>query len=371
MSVEVATAVAPPEVPKIEPWPHERLREALLSDDHKQRVEALAMSVQPTAEVDECVSAIIACLGASRADPIACQLAAVALGNVKRDAEKPAAADCLATLATAENAPAVRIFAAHGLAQLKQVPSAAWPSLAAMLFAEDGTTRQVALRAATPFAAQGAAFIAQAATAATPVKWTTEGLAALARSAGSSADGKQRVEQYVLRSLQGQALMPTGIAGYSALAKLNPDGVAPLALAKLAANDDDQTAMAAINALVQMGESAKSAIPGLIEALGQTENPEREEALCRALLPLKVSAKDVPLPRVLKRVEGAPDRAVAAHCLLLSLHAKSFAAASKVVAARYAVSGEALQRVLDEVHYQLVGKRLALEQTTTAASKTN
>ena len=120
-----------------------------------------------------------------------------------------------------------------------------------------------------------------------------------------------------------------------------------------------------------MGESAKSAIAGLIEALGQTENPEREEALCRALLPLKVSAKDVPLSRVLKRVEGAPDRAAAAHCLLLSLHAKSFAAASRVVAARYEVSGEALQRVLDEVHYQLVGKRLALEQTTTAVSKTN
>ena len=147
--------------------------------------------------------------------------------------------------------------------------------------------------------------------------------------------------------------------------------VAPLALAKLAANDDDQTAMAAINTLVQLGESAKSAIPGLVEALGQTENPERVEAICRALWPLKVSAKDVPLPRVLKRVEGAPDRAVAAHCLLLSLHAKSFAAASKVVAARYAVSGEALQRVLDDVHHQLVGKRLALIQATDVQSKSN
>ncbi len=371
MSSEVASNVALTEVSKIEPWSLERLRVGLLSDDHDQRVEALAMSVQPTADVDECVGAIVACVEASRADPVACQLAAVALGNVKRDSEKLAAANCLATLGSAENAPAVRTFAAHGLAQLGQVPLAAWPSLAAMLFVEDGTMRQVALRAMTPFAVQGAAFIAQAATAATPVKWTTEGLAALARSAGSSADGKQRVEQYVLRSLQGQALMPTGIAGYLALAKLNPDGVAPLALAKIAASDDDAAALAAIDALAKMGESGKSAIPGLIQALGQTEKPEREEAICRALLPLKLSARDVPLPRVLNRVESAPDRAVAAHCLLLVLHARSFSAASKVVAARYAVSGEALQRVLDEVHHQLVGTRLNLVQATVVKSINN
>lgn len=371
MSSEVASHVAPVQVPTIEPWPLERLREGLSSDDHNQRVEALAMSVQPTAEVDECVGAIIACVEVSRADPIACQLAAVALSNVKRESEKTAAANCLASLCSPENAPAVRTFAAHGLAQLGQIPSAAWPNLAAMLFVDDGTTRQVALRAVTPFAVQGAAFIAQAATFATPVKWTTEGLAALAHSAGSAADGKQRVEQYVLRSLQDQALVPAGIAGYSALAKLNPDGLAPLALAKIAASEDDVAALAAINALAKMGESGKSAIPGLIQALVQTEKPEREEAICRALLPLQLGARDVPLPRVLKRVEGGPDRAVAAHCILLSLHAKSFAAASNVVAARHAVSAEALQRVLDEVHHQLVGTRLSLVQATDVKSKTN
>lgn len=371
MSSEVATTVAPAQMPKIELWPAQRLREGLSSDDPQLRVHALAMTVQPEAEVDECVDAIVACVELSRADPVACQIAAVALGNVKRDSEKIAAVNCLATLAAPENAPPVRTFAAHGMAQLALIPPAAWPSLAEMLFVEDGNLRQVALRAVMPFAVHGASFIALAAAAATPVKWTAEGLAALAHSAGTSADSKNRVEQFVLRSLQGQPLVPTGIAGYAALARLNPNGVAPSALAKIAASDDDKTAIAAINALAQMGETAKAAIPGLIQALGQTDNPEREEAICRALLPMRVRANDVPLPRVLKRVETAPDRAVAAHCLLLCLHARSFAAASKVVAARYATSGEALQRVLDEVHHQLVGKRLVPDQMAPAISKPN
>ena len=345
------------------------MREGLSADDHGLRIHALAMTVQPEAQVDECVDAICMCVEASRTDPVACQLAAVALGNVKRESVKLAAATCLATLTGIENAPAVRTFAAHGLAQLGQVPPAAWPGLAQMLFVEDGSARQVALRAVTPFAVQGAGFLAQAAAGATPGNWTAEGLAALALSARNSSDNKQRVEQYVMRSLQGQAILPTGIAGYAALARLNPGGVAPLALAKIAATEDDRTAIAAINALAQLGEIGRPAIPGLIEALSKTDSPEREEAICRALLPLKVSANDLPLPRVLHRIEKAPDRAVAAYCMLISMHAKSLSAASRVVAARYAVSGEALQRVLDEVHHQLVGKRLAPSPAGAATSQ--
>ena len=374
MSVEIPDAVdasALPQIPKIELWSPERMREGLLSDDPALRVHALAMTIQPDAELDQVVSSVITCIDSSRSDATACQLGAVALGMVKRESEKPAAVDCLATLITADNAPAVRTFAAHGLAQHARVPAPAWPGLAQMLFNDDGPMRQVALRAATPFAVVGAAFIAQAAAGATPTKWTNEGLAALALSAGNSSDGKQRVEAYVLRSLQGQPLLPCGIAGYSALARLNPDGVAPVALAKIAAADDDATALAAISALAQMGETGKSAIPGLIEALRQTGNGEREEAICRALLPMKVRAGDIPLPHILKRIEIGADRAVAAHCLLLSLHAKAFASASKAVAVRYAVAGAALQRVLDEVHYQLVGKRLTPAAAPAAAPKTN
>lgn len=359
MNTAVVANEVLPDPPKIELWSVERMREGLLSDDPALRVHALAMTVQPAAQLDDCVDAIIGCVEKSRDDPVACQVAAAALSMVKRESEKPAAVDCLATLATAENAPAARIFAAHGMAQHARVPATAWPSIAEMLFVDDENMRKVALRAATPLAVQGAGFIAHAAASATPEKWTTEGLSALAYSAGNSSDNKLRVEQYVLRSLQGQALMPTGIAGYAALARLNPGGVAPAALAKIAATDDDQTAIAAVNAIAQLGEIAKPVIPALIDALTKTEAPEREEAICRALLALRVNANDVPLPRVLKRIESAPDRAVAAHCLLLSLHAKSFAAASRVIAARFQSSGDALRGVLDALHHQLVGEHLA------------
>lgn len=356
--------VAPPELPKLELWPAQRMREGLLSEDPALRLHALAMTVQPNAELDECVPAIVACVEMSRGDATACQLAAAALSMVKRESEKTTATDCLATLASTENASAVRIFAAHGLAQLAQVPASAWPSLAQMLFSEDETMRQVALRAVTPFAVAGAPHLAQAAANATPVKWTTEGLAALVQSAEASHDSKERVEKFILRSLQGQALMPTGIAGYGALARLNPNGVAPPALAQIAASEDDPTALAAIQALGQMGELGKNAIPGLVQVLSQTDNPQREEAICRALLPMKAAAGDVPLPRVLQRIEMGPDRTVAAHCLLLSVHAKAFASAAPVVAKRYATSGDALKRVLDELHHQLVGKRLATDQVS-------
>ncbi len=370
MNTDVAITDAPSELPKIEAWPAERMREGLASAEPETRVHALAMTVQPEAEIDECVAEIVACVELSRTDPIACQLAAVALGNVKRDSEKLAAANCLATLTAAGNAPPVRTFAAHGLAQLGQIPPPAWPGLAQMLFLEDGNERQVALRAVAPFAVQGAGFIAQATANATPVNWTVEGLAALALSAGNSADSKLRVEQYVMRSLQGQVLLPTGIAGYAALARLNPNGVAPAALAKIASADDDKTAITAIHALAQLGEAGKSAVPGLIEALGRTDNPEREEAICRALLRLRVNANDVPLPRVLKRIESGPDRAVAAHCLLLSFHAKSFAATSRIVAGRFQISGDALRAVLDAVHHQLVGAHLATPQDRATTPQT-
>ena len=370
MSVELSAAEALPEVAKIELWPAQRMREGLLSESSDTRVHALAMTVQPGAEVNECVAAIIACVELSRTDPIALQIAAVALSAVTLASAKPTAANCLATLMTVDNAPAVRTFAAHGIAQLALVPPVAWLNLAAMLFGDDENMRKVALRAATPFAAQGAPYIAQAAAAATPVKWTTEGLHALALSAGGSDGGKQRVEDFVLRSLHGQALIPTGIAGYTALARLNPGGVAPVALGKIAAAEDRDTALAAINALAQIGESAATAIHGLVAALCESENPEREEALCRALLALKIRFSDVPLARVLHRVATAPDRAVAAHCLLLAMHAKSLASASKVVAARHADSAPALQLVLDELHQQLVGKRLTVGAAVTAATPT-
>jgi hypothetical protein len=366
MTDVASTTDAQPELPKIELWPAEKMRDGLVSDDPALRLHALAMTLQPNAALDDCVAAIVACVELSRGDAAACQLAAAALSAVKRDGEKPAALDCLVTLATDENAAAVRIFAAHGFAQLGQVPTAAWPSLAQMLFSTDSTLRQVALRATTPFATAGASTVADAAARIPPAQWTTEGLAALANSAGTSDDARGRIEKFVLRSLEGQALMPTGIAGYAALARLNPNGAAPQALANVAGAEDNLAALAAIQALGQMREIAKSAIPALVQALKQTENAEREEAICRALLAMKIVSGDVPLARTLQRIEAGPDRAVAAHCLLLSVHAKVFTSAAKVVALRYANSSDALKRVLDVLHHQLSGKHLTLNQAAPA-----
>ena len=90
---EAAGEVSLPEIPKIELWSAERMREGLLSDDPALRVHALAMTIQPDAALDEVVAAIITCVDASRSDPTACQLAAVALGMVKRESEKPACVD--------------------------------------------------------------------------------------------------------------------------------------------------------------------------------------------------------------------------------------------------------------------------------------
>lgn len=362
MTIETAVATAPSKPPTIELWPAQRMRDGLLSDDPGLRLHALAMTVQPNAALDDCVPAIVSCLSASREDPAACQLGAAALGMVKRDSEKAAAVSCLATLATDTNAPAVRIFAAHGMAQLAQVPTSAWPSLAQMVFSEDSTMRQVALRAVAPVAVAGAAFFAQAAAQATPSKWTTEGLTALVKSAGTSEGDKARVEKFILRSLEGCSLVPAGIAGYAALAHLNPKGAAPAALAQMAAGDNDEAALGAIQALGQLGEAARDTIPVLVQALSKSDDPIREEAICRALLLLKFRASDVPLPRVVQRIESGTDRAVAAHALLVSVHAKSFAAVAPVVAKRYPGSGDALKRVLDELHNQLVGKRLVSDQ---------
>lgn len=338
------------------------MRAGLVSDDPAMRLHALAMTVQPNATLDDCVPFIVSCISLSRDDAAACQLGAAALGMVKRDSEKPTAADCLASLASDTNAPAVRIFAAHGMAQLARVPAPAWPWLAQMVFADDGAMRQVALRAVTPFAEIGAAFFAQTAAQTIPSKWTTEGLTALVKSAGSSEQSKSRIENFILKSLEGESLIPTGIAGYAAAAHLNPNGAAPTALAQIAAGDSDEAALAAIQAFAQMGEAAKPFIPALVRALLCSDDPIREEALCRALLAMKLHSNEVPLPRVLQRIELGPDRAVAAHALLLSFHAESFAAAAPVISKRHGVSGDGLKRVLDELHHQLVGKRLALSQ---------
>jgi hypothetical protein len=227
-----------------------------------------------------------------------------------------------------------------------------------MLFDGDEYTRKAVLMAIMPHAVQGARHFAEAVASVDPGNWTTESLVALALSAGKSTDNRQRVENFLLRSMNGQPVFPTMIAGYAALTHLNPKGTGPVALAKIAATNDDVAALAAIDAIARLGALGSSAIPGLVDALGRTDNAQREDAICKALVRTEIRAADVPLARVLQRIAEAEPFAVVAHSSLLCLHAKAFANAASVVAARHARSGEDLQDALSEVHYVLSGKKL-------------
>lgn len=355
MSQESAAAEAPVATM---PWPLDRLREGLLSQSADERNSALAMTVLPQVRIDGYANAIAACVDRARDDPLVVQLAVIALGRVTVQSEMPIASGCLLTLVTPENPAGIRAWATYGLTKMGAIPDAAWPSVAPVLFDEDESSRKTVLKAITPFAVSGAAHIAQASAAATPARWTPEGLAALALSAGTSDANKSRVEQYIMRSLQGLSLGPT-VAGYAALARLSPKSAAPMALASVAAGPDDAAALAAVDALAQLGVGASATIPTLVEALRNINNPDREEAICAALLRMQIRASDVPLPRVVQRIGDAPGCTVFAYCGLLCAHAKVFTAAATVVAARHAKSGESLQDVLSKVHQSLTGKLLA------------
>jgi hypothetical protein len=64
------------------------------------------------------------------------------------------------------------------------------------------------------------------------------------------------------------------------------------------------------------------------------------------------------------RVAGAPDRAVAAHCMLLTLHANEFAAAARALTLRFADAGEALRKVLSKTHELLTGSPIEQPQAS-------
>ncbi len=355
-----AETTSPPDEPSpLRAWPPEKLRAGLLADDPNLRLEVLGLTVQPESNIDGCAEAIVSCVVRGVDEPLVAQIAVVALGNVRVQSERPVAVACLVTLCAPAYPADVRAFAVHGLAQQGVIPEAAWINIAPLLFDEDSYVRKGVLHAIAPFAALGATHIAQCTAARSPSQWTSEGLTALALSAGTSDDNKRRIEQFILRSLQGQSMFPAAVAGYAALAKLNPKSVAPVALARIAHDADDQTALAAIDAIVSLGASASAALPVLVEALEKTENMDREQALCNALVHLQIRAADVPLPRVVERIGSGPGPSVAAHCSLLCLHPRVFAATASVVASRHARAGEALQEALSAVHQTLVGKPLA------------
>jgi hypothetical protein len=359
MADTTSSARAPAPVSGIALWPVDVLERHLLSEDAIVRTVALGMSVQQGAPIARCVDALVTCAQLSQSDTLASQLAATALGSLPPPSATQAVQGCLVTFTAQTRDMPVRIAAAHALFRLGCLPAAAQDPLCSMLLDADGTARKVALLAFSPFAQSAAGAIARHVAATDPARWTVEALHALVESAGDDKASHGKIEAFVMRSLAGAPLVPAGIAGYASLARLNPRGAAVDALVQVAGDATNHEASnAALDALGQLGETARLAANSIAQMLAATEDPAREELLCRTLVRLRAPAKDVPMARVLQRVQTAPDRSTAANCMLLCLHPKEFAQAAAIVQQRWLAAGEALQKALAQTYKTLTGMEL-------------
>jgi predicted nucleic acid-binding protein len=353
------SAPAPAPAGAIALWPVDVLARQLLSENPVVRTVALGMAVQPGAPIQGCVDSLAGCAQLSVGDALASQLAATALGSLPPPSATEAVLACLVLfIADGEKMP-VRIAAAHALFRLARLPAGAHDPLCSLLLDTNPNARKVALLAFSPFATSAAGAIARRVASIQPQGWTMEALQALVKSAGDDAAARGKIEGFVMRSLASAPLVPAGIAGYTLLARLNPQGAAIAALVQVAgdaANPDASSA--ALEALGELGETARPAAKSIAQLLAATDDPAREELLCRTLVRLRSPAGDVPVARVLHRVRSAPDRSTAAHCMLLCLHPKEFAQAASIVQQRRLAASDALQKALAQTYKTLTGMDL-------------
>lgn len=328
-------------------WPADVLARHLVSSDGNIRMRALGMALQPEAPVSDCVDALIRAAMLNQDDPTAQSMTATAMGSVTPSAATDAMRECLAGLTRRDLPVNVRTSATHALSRHACMPASAAPEVAMLLLSDDTPARQIALFALSPFARPFAAQIAAAVASVTADKWSNEALAALAKSAKEEDAARRTVEAYVVRSLEGQQIIPSGIAGYVALAELTGGGAGLAALAAIVreANDPDHL-KAALQALAALGSIARPAAREIAARLVMTEDFELEQLLCRTLVQIQAVADDIPLPRVINRIGTAPDENVVPHCMLLTLHPKDFASAGIVIKKRFDVAVEPLKGAL-------------------------
>jgi hypothetical protein len=369
-SATASTETDAPVAQVITIWPANVLAKHLVSTDPSIRIRALAMAIQPNAPVNECVAELVRASELAEAEvqidatSIALQLSAAAMGALDPKRVPPNVPLRLGQLAGETHTDPVRIFAAHSLFRLGQMPPSAATGVASLLLSSNPQARQVALLALSPFARQCAPEITNAVASLSADKWSSEALAALAKSAGDDPNSKRAVEAFVMRHVAGQAILPTGIAAYVALAQLNPDGVGLTALARIISEGTDPAhLMAALAAIGQLGEIARPATHAIAERLMVTADPALEEALCRAFVQARGEAQNVPLSCVLKRIAEAPDRAAAAHCMLLGMHPKAFTSAVIILTQRFVSASDALKGVLAQTYKLLTGTELAVVAT--------
>lgn len=354
-----------PPLPAPTLWPADVLAQRLRAPEPEVRLGALGMAVQSGAPLAACREALLHAAQACTGDALAAQLAVSALGSLPPAQAQPEALDWLATQCAPTAPPAVRTAAAHALYRLQALPDAAVPSVQALLLDAEPNARRVALLAFSPFATRHAASLAPFVLQTPPGQWTTELLQALAASAGDDPSARERQGGFLVRILQNAPLLPTALAGYAALARLNPRGPALQALLDAATRAPEAAQrQAALEAVGALGEAAQSAAPVLARLLvACSGDAAQEESLCRALVRVRARPGDMPLPHIAQRVARGPDRAAAAHCMLLCLHPRACAGAAPTVRERFARSGEALRPALSQTHKMLAGTELTASET--------
>ena len=339
-----------PQASAIRIWPAPQLRANLCDPDASRRRVALAMAVLPDAPAGECIGELIDCT--KLPDAQAQCLAAVALGGQPAGNESALA---LAHLLEAPHASHVRIAAAHGLYRTGRVPATAHAPLAAMLLLDEAPARQVAQLALTRAEAAAGDAVAHCVGITPPERWTTELLASLAHFARD--DGTRRkLDAWLIETVRRYPLLPTGIAGFTALAAMAGGGIGLDALLRVAAQSPQTGEReAALEAIGSLGKTASGCAQTLAHMLDVDGDPAIEVLVCQTLVRVGAPAEVLPQARIAERIRSGEPRLAAAHAMLATLAGKPFAALAGVLAQRHALGPVVLRPALAAAYKTLSG----------------
>lgn len=319
------------------------------------------MAVMPEAPVQACTAELVDCT--QEVNPAFQHLAAVALGACPPSQDS---ARALAGLLTLEHEMKVRIAAAHSLVRTRLVPVEAHAGLARLLIAPEPPARKIAQMALSLADPSAASAVAQVVGETPAEQWQIELLATLARFAREAGAG-QKIEDWLLGVLTSAPLLPTGIAGYAALATLAQGGSGLEALVKVACDGADMPArVAALDALGNLGEIATPSAVRLAGLLRAQNEPDFEVLVCQTLAKVRAPHTALPLPLLIERVSTAEPRIAAAHAMLVTLGGKAFTGAAPALQGRYNAGPKALSDVMAMAYKVLTGHELVAEPTAGA-----
>ncbi len=350
-------------LPQLTRWDSERLRQQLGQSEPLAVTQALAMCLQPEVSLSPVLSSLLDAARRALAwipesgEALPAQLAAAALGRLEPSAAHREVELVLSAM-LACSCVTTQTYAAHSLWRLQRLPKEAHEPLVNLLLAESPAARKTAALCVSLQPEALADALVRVVTSTPAERWTLELLDCLARSAGKEAVKRRAVESFLLKTAQDAPLVPTGIGLAAALVRLALGPESLRVLVTLAGRDEEAVALAALEALQQLGELASPVRAELARLLAQAQDPAREEALARVLVGLKPEARELPLERLFERVRTGPDRSAAAHCLLMSAQPQAFARAAPLLRERFDRASEALKPVLSATHERLAGQAL-------------